>query len=72
MDAGVVSWLTVGPLWISLFAEATNARAIVAVSIPALTANAACTRNCLSLRRRSLGRFVKEEEGALPRTSHLV
>ena len=44
MDAGAVSWLTVGPLWISLFTEATNARAIVAVSIPALTANAACTR----------------------------
>jgi hypothetical protein len=44
MDAGAVSWLTVGSLWISLFTEATNARAIVAVSIPALTANAACTR----------------------------
>ena len=44
MDAGVVSWLTVGPLWISLFTVATNARAIVAVSIPALTANASCTR----------------------------
>jgi hypothetical protein len=40
MDAGAVSWLTVGPLWISLFTEATNARAIVAVSIPGRTLRA--------------------------------
>ena len=33
MDAGAVSWLTVGPLWNSLFTEATNARAIVAANI---------------------------------------
>ena len=33
MDSGAVSWLMLGSLRIPLFTEATNARAIVAVSI---------------------------------------
>jgi hypothetical protein len=46
MDAGAASWLMVWPLWSwSRRTEATNAKAIVAVSIPRRWLGRSCTEN---------------------------